>query len=464
MTKQEQMEYLQVACDAEDAVFTCEKAIEALEEKIKTISPPDYPPEPKPVEYKDLPTSADLGRFQDSFTRDDYRKVEYKNQHHIIAKTVSILIGVVSFTLLFILNPPTSHILPFLAWCFLPPALACIVWALLENGHEFTPAVIICVVSCALFFILHIPFIGALLLFAVAYGISHIALEYSPFGCILWGAFLYVLPPIVNPPTSNNPLSLVLYILPVVLTITAWKVSGRIADHKKWKDYDNQVYLLYAEKRQADKDRYNKEDQQFRKQLKVYNQGCQLTRDAKDILGQELERLRTQVRALDTQRQQVYGLGVLHEQFRNSLAVHQLRAYFDMGVCDTLEGPGGAIAQYLMDLRTNRICGTIDELRTALETGVQAIITNQGHILQEVREANNRITSMGHAITSQLNFMQGNILSAQHAAQERMEACMDEATKHLDAINTTLKDAAHNEYIAMKAAKVEGYLNLHRIS
>jgi hypothetical protein len=59
--------------------------------------------------------------------------------------------------------------------------------------------------------------------------------------------------------------------------------------------------------------------------------------------------------------------------------------------------------------------------------------------------------------------MQSNILSAQHAAQERMEACMDEATKHLDTISTTLKDAAHNEYITMKAAKVAGYLDLHRV-
>lgn len=370
MTKQEQIEYLQVACDAEDAVYTCEKAIEALEAKINTIFPPEYPPEPTPVKYKDLPTAVDLHDFDLSLSGFDSRLSQYKNQYHIIAKIISILIGIVSLTLLLVFNPPSTNILIFLVWLFLP----------------------------------------------------------------------------------------------VALTFITWKVSDKIADHKRWKDYDNQVYLLYADKRQADKDRYNKESQQFHKQLKAYDQGCQLTRDAKSKLAQEVERLRAQVRTLDAQRQQVYALGILHERFHNSLAVHQLREYFDMGVCDSLEGASGAIAQFLMDIRANRICGSIDELRTAVETGMQAIISNQGHILREVRETNNRITSMGQALSTQLQFMQSNILSAQYATQTKMEACMEEATKHLDSIGTTLKDAAHNEYIAMKAAKVEGYLNLHRIS
>lgn len=469
MTKQEQMEYLQIACDAEDAVFTCEKAIEALEEKINTIYPPEYPPEPKPVKYKDLPTAVDLHEFDLALweNNNNYasRIEEYKNQYHIIAKAVSILIGIISFALLLVLNPPATNILLFLAWCLLPPVLAFVSWQAGEY-YEAYGSILIGVVSYALLFILKFPFKTGLdlLVWILPAGITYLAYNISAkFASILFGLYLYVIPPLLDPSSSSNPLSLALYLFPVVLTVIAWKVSDRIADHKRWKDYDNQVYLLYAEKRQADKDRYDRESQQFRKQLKVYDQGCQLTRDAKALLVQELERLRAQVRTLDAQRRKVYGLGVLHEQFHDSLAVHQLRAYFDMGVCDTLEGPGGAIAQYLMDLRTNRICGSIDELRTAFETGVQAIIANQGHILREVRETNNRITSMGHAITSQLRFMQSDILSAQHAAQERMEACMDEATKHLDTISTTLKDAAHNEYITMKAAKVAGYLDLHRV-
>lgn len=368
MTKQEQMEYLQVACDAEDAVFACEKAIEALEAKMNTISPPEYPPVPKPVKYKDYPTREDLILFE--YEQNNTGSwIEYHSEYSTYALILSIVIGVASFGLLLLLNPKADNILLFLLWMLVPIAI---------------------------------------------FGITFL-------------------------------------------------ISRSIADRAIDREHNQRVYQLYNDKRHAAQDKYNQEDQRFRKQLKVYDQGCQLTRDAKGKIAQELERLRAQVRTLDAQRQQVYALGILHERFHNSLAVHQLREYFDMGVCDSLEGSGGAIAQFLMDIRTNRICGSIDELRTAVETGMQTIISNQEHILREVRETNDRITSMGNAISSQLNFMQSNILSAQHAAQAKMEACMQEATKHLDNIGTTLKDAAHNEYIAMKAAKVEGYLNLRHI-
>lgn len=466
MTKQEQMEYLQVACDAEDAVFACEKAIEALEAKINTICPPEYPPEPKPVKYKDYPTSADLLDFSHSLPANGVRIPEYNNQYHIIAKIISVLIGVVSCILLLALIPPSSNIPFFLAWCYLPPVLAFAAWKIGDYEDELYTSILIGIVSYALLFVLGVPFVTGLDFLVWALPVAIIAIAYNSyigFASIVFGAYLYALPLIANPSFLKDLPSLAIFILPVVITLIAWKVSGRSADHKKRCDYDNQVLSLYADKRQADKDRYHQEDQRFRKQLKVYDQGCQLTRDAKGKIAQELERLRAQVRTLDAQRQQVYALGILHERFHNSLAVHQLREYFDMGVCDSLEGSGGAIAQFLMDIRTNRICGSIDELRTAVETGMQTIISNQGHILREVRETNDRITSMGNAISSQLNFMHSNILSAQHAAQAKMEACMQEATKHLDNIGTTLKDAAHNEYIAMKAAKVEGYLNLRHI-
>ncbi len=367
MTKQEHMEYLQVACDAENAVFACEKAIEALEEKINTIYPPEYPPQPKPVKYKDLPTTVDLSNFEAEQGKAG-QYIGYHHEYSTYALILSIVVGIAAFALLVLFNPPISHIVDFLKWMLIPLAI---------------------------------------------FGITFF-------------------------------------------------VSRSIAKRAIDRDHNQRVYKLYHNKRQAAQDKYNQEDQRFRKQLKVYDQGCQLTRDAKGKLEQELERLRAQVRTLDVQRQQVYALGVLHERFHNSLAVHQLYEYFEMGVCDTLEGPGGAIAQYLMDLRTNKICGSIDELRSAVEAGMQAIIANQGHILREVQDTNTRITSMGQALSSQLNFMQSNILSAQYAAQEKMQSYMETATKHLDTISATLKDAAHNEYITMKAAKVAGYLDLHR--
>lgn len=192
--------------------------------------------------------------------------------------------------------------------------------------------------------------------------------------------------------------------------------------------------------------------------LTAYNAALTASNSAKAAIAKEVDRLRARIRSLDLLRSQLYNKGVLHTSFRNIVAVNQLRDYLEMGISDRLEGSNGLYAQYLMDVRTDRICGSIKELQQALERGMSRITGSMNSLTVAVRETNSRISAMDRSLNSSLNNMQNSLIAAQNASAAQMQTYMQQANSQLSAIQNTLSTAAYNQYVTARETRARAYL------
>lgn len=205
---------------------------------------------------------------------------------------------------------------------------------------------------------------------------------------------------------------------------------------------------------------YNKMMTEYQNRYDAFEKARAIHNRSIDEIETAISEMRIKIRNLDETRKKLYANNVIHPTFQNMLAVNQIREYLEMGICCELEGPNGAYAVYMNDVRANRVCNSIEELRETIEQGFSRMVGVMSSFVGELRETNARISTMNSSLTQSLHNVQRCISDAQTITTSQIQA----ANHHLKNINQTLKDAAHNEYIAMKAAKVEGYLNLHRIS
>ena len=196
----------------------------------------------------------------------------------------------------------------------------------------------------------------------------------------------------------------------------------------------------------------------YNDQLAAYNAAMTASKYAKAAIAKEVDRLRARIRTLDQLRTQLYNKNVLHASFRNIVAVNQLRDYLEMGISDRLDGSNGLYAQYLMDVRTDRICGSIKELQQALERGVSRITGSMNSLTVAVRETNSRISAMNNSLNTSLNNMQNNLIAAQNASAAQMQSYMSQANGQLSAIQNTLSTAAYNQYVTARETRARAYL------
>lgn len=192
--------------------------------------------------------------------------------------------------------------------------------------------------------------------------------------------------------------------------------------------------------------------------MAAYNAALTASQSARASFNKEVDRLRARIRTLDLLRTQLYNKGILHTSFRNIVAVNQLRDYLEMGISDRLEGSNGLYAQYLMDVRTDRICGSIRELQQALERGVSRITGSMNSLTVAVRETNSRISALDRSLNTSLNNMQSSLIAAQNASAAQMQTYMQQANSQLSSIRSTLSTAAYNQYVTARETRARAYL------
>ena len=161
---------------------------------------------------------------------------------------------------------------------------------------------------------------------------------------------------------------------------------------------------------------------------------------------------------LKLQRDQLYAMNVLHPNFQNMIAANQIREYLEMGICDELEGTNGAYALYMQDVRANRICESIDDLRQTVQEGFNEVKGKMSAVMAELRRTNANIDALNTSINSGFSDMQRAISEGQEKFNANQQASLNEANGYLRSISKTLQDAGHNEYIALKEANVSSYL------
>lgn len=195
-------------------------------------------------------------------------------------------------------------------------------------------------------------------------------------------------------------------------------------------------------------------DEKYEMEMRLYEEACAIQDKAAKEMDKAIDEANKKCEELKFQRRQLYAMNVLHPNSQNMLAVNQIRDYLEMGICDRLEGTNGAYAQYMQDVRANRICASIDELRETVKRGIAQINGKMSALLFEMRSTNDSINAMNASIGSGLSFMRQAIING----QTNQRAALNEANGHLRNISDTLRDVGHNEYIALKESNVSAYL------
>ena len=199
-------------------------------------------------------------------------------------------------------------------------------------------------------------------------------------------------------------------------------------------------------------------EETYEKQMRFYKDACAIENKAKREMDMAIDEMDKKCEELKLQRSQLYAMNILHPNFQNMIAVNQIREYLEMGICDELEGTNGAYALYMQDVRANRICESIDDLRQTVQEGFNEVKGKMSAVMAELRRTNANIDALNTSINSGFSDMQRAISEGQEKFNANQQASLNEANGYLRSISKTLQDVGHNEYIALKEANVSSYL------
>ncbi len=205
---------------------------------------------------------------------------------------------------------------------------------------------------------------------------------------------------------------------------------------------------------------------EYKGQLAVYERSQKVTEAARQEIEGAIQTNAFVAERIKQELQQLYSQDILHVSFRNMVAVNQIREYLDMGICDVLEGPTGAYAKYMKDVRINRICTSIDELKRNLMHALNQIAMNQSILVSEMRKTNENINQMQASIEQGFAGIQQQMNRAQQLAAvqtSQMENRFTEMNAQLAGIHNALSASAHNEYVALRETNVRRYLKKYQL-
>ena len=152
----------------------------------------------------------------------------------------------------------------------------------------------------------------------------------------------------------------------------------------------------------------------------------------------------------------LYARGVIYERFRNIIAVNQIREYLEIGVCNALEGENGAYALYFQDIRTEKICNSIHELRKALESAINNLAISQSRLVYEMRQTNANLQLLNEGISKSLDGIQSKMDGLSQALPV-MNAQLSDLNAHARKIQDVVLTSTHNDYIVKRIQNMQNY-------
>lgn len=247
----------------------------------------------------------------------------------------------------------------------------------------------------------------------------------------------------------------------VIAGIWVGKATSRDTQRNMASSHEGQVRA--TKEAEADR-RYQQQMQQYNNECTAYRKAKELEDKAIRIIEQNIARQQSNISLLQQQLDQLYARNVIYPSNRNIIAVNALREYLAMGICDALEGPNGAYAQYMQDVRVNRICTSIDDMKRQLVASMNSLMAVQGALLKEMKTTSNNISAMQRSISSDFRTLGIHMAQYQQAAADQHAAAsaqLSSMTGILSNINSAAQATAHNHYIAAREANIRSYL-LHR--
>ena len=179
------------------------------------------------------------------------------------------------------------------------------------------------------------------------------------------------------------------------------------------------------------------------------------------ILGeikQEYSRRASKIRSMASA---LYKRNIINPRFCNMEAVNQILEYFKLGICNELEGPLGAYAFYMQDLRTQKICDSIQRLETNMKAGFSALARSQSYLAYQINETNRQLNGLSDSIHSDLTRIEQGISTSSKqltSALDDIRTQTERIASDTSSLAVTEKTAAWNQYVTALANSTHRYL------
>ena len=238
------------------------------------------------------------------------------------------------------------------------------------------------------------------------------------------------------------------------LTLLLFVAVSGVADHWAYKKACKAA-------KDAAQSQYEREIQRFNREIKA----IELKEEKNKTIREELraviaENERTGERIRD-ELKELYDRNIIHKPFRTMVAVNQIYEYLYVGVCNALEGAVGAYAMYYNDIRTERICDGIRELKSAIERGVSRIMASQNTMCQLLSDTNNSIRQMDTSLQAKIAGLQSDVGRVSDGMSGLRDSVLDSAVaanKQREEIRGILSTAAHNQYVEQREKGMSTWL------
>ena len=247
----------------------------------------------------------------------------------------------------------------------------------------------------------------------------------------------------------------------VLIFLLPWKI-GKMIENTFIHSIERSRANLENKKRDvAALSHYNECMENYKAAMEIYREKKRIEDAVLQKLDIKIQKEQATKEAIMRDLQTLYGENILHHSFRNMIAVNQIREYIEMGVCSELEGPNGAYAQYLLDIRTNRICGSIEDLKKVISSSLSQIISSQSALMKELKAVNINISNAATTLNHQFYQLSQDMLSAQSANEATLADSISRAELRLGEIGKAIDNIDHNQYVALRHTNIRTYLLAH---
>ena len=212
--------------------------------------------------------------------------------------------------------------------------------------------------------------------------------------------------------------------------------------------------------------KFEAEKEAYEERSRIYNSQLQAADAALiRVLEEERTNCLKEANAFRYAREKLYENGLLHERFRNISAISQLREYLDMGVADQLTGADGAYRVYLEDLRTEKIVGSVDELRQSVERGMSQLIKGQKAIYSKLVKINDTLQILNTTVDRGLNRLGETLSQGMSEINTSINRSTDAVLSRMGSMEAiqndlreTIRRSAYNQYIIDRQNNLGNYL------
>lgn len=187
-------------------------------------------------------------------------------------------------------------------------------------------------------------------------------------------------------------------------------------------------------------------------------------------MRQQRVKIEIKLKELQEKLREYYNRGPIYQSYHNLVAVTQIYEYLASGIANELEGPNGAYAQYMNDVRAERICNDLEKIRSDMNRGFDRLAVNQQVLYNELNSMNQSLGEISSscynlcsgmaATTSQLNTlaisanqMRQDVTADIHRLNDRISS-ISEDTKIMALNSATI---GFNQYLDMKSRGVDAY-------